>query len=260
MDKTKKAVGDFMSKAGHHDTTVHEKVAPAIKHETIKPTQHEEINTAVDQEVHQDHYHRTVQPVQDQEVLPEQHRHKVAGTVQREFDHRDQVTTERALKAEAGKLRNEREIADTSHTYSRAPVVQGEHVHHHVHETVQPLVQKEIIQPEVVHTTVPVHEVHHNTARHHPTSELPPVSMDEFEKKGGALGGAEGRTSAFEGCPKGRGVHEGGTGMPEHSHAISSSDEDRIESTTSGSEKPSLMDRLNPYKDADGDGKKGFMK
>src|SRR4051794_3723329 len=59
MEKTKKAVDDFMSQAGRHDTTVTESTAPAVEHQTIRPNQHEEINTAVDQEIHQDHYHRT---------------------------------------------------------------------------------------------------------------------------------------------------------------------------------------------------------
>lgn len=129
MDATKQAVKDFMSKAGHHDTTVHEKVAPAVKHETVKPTRHEEINTAVDKEVHQDHYHRQVQPVEDREVLPEKHRHNVGGVVNREFDHRDKEQTERALKAERAELRDERVVEDTRQTQSRAPTVEGEHVH-----------------------------------------------------------------------------------------------------------------------------------
>merc|ERR1712230_298871 len=32
---------------------------------------------------------------------------------------------------------------------------------------IQPVIQKETIQPSVVHTTVPVHEVHQNEAKHH---------------------------------------------------------------------------------------------
>lgn len=73
--------------------------------------------------------------------------------------------------------------------------------HQHVHETIQPVVHKEVIQPEVVHTTVPVHETHHNAAKHHNTSELPPVSIGEFQKKGGVLGGREERYDGFEGEP-----------------------------------------------------------
>ena len=129
MDKTKKVIGEVMSKSGQHDTTVTQETAPAVEQKVVKPTSHEEISTAVEQEVHQDHYHRTVQPLEATEVLPEQHKHRVAGTVNREFDHRDQAATERAIRAESGKLRDTRTVEETRHTQSRAPVVQGEHVH-----------------------------------------------------------------------------------------------------------------------------------
>lgn len=129
MDKTKETIKGFMSKSGHHDTTVHEQVAPAVKHETVKPTRHEEVTTAVDKEVHQDHYHRQVQPVFDREVLPEQHKHNVGGVVNREFDNRDHEQTKATLEAEQAKLRDERIVHETKHTQTRAPVVEGEHVH-----------------------------------------------------------------------------------------------------------------------------------
>lgn len=57
-----------------------------------------------------------------------------------------------------------------------------------------------------------------------------------------------------------RGVEESG-----RSH-LSSDKHDRHSSSSSGTsgtaleKKPSLLDRINPMKDADGDGKKGFMK
>ncbi len=114
---------------GHHDTTVHEQAAPAVKHETVKPTRHEEIKTSADKEIHQDHYHRAVQPIQDTEVLPEQHKRRVAGTEHREFDHRNQEATEQALRAESGKLHDQRVVTDTTKTQSRAPAVQNERFH-----------------------------------------------------------------------------------------------------------------------------------
>jgi len=63
-------------------------------------------------------------------------------------------------------------------------------------------VQKETVQPSVVHTTIPVHEVHHNEAKHHAISALPAVTMDEFKAQGGALGDREERSDAFAGEPK----------------------------------------------------------
>jgi hypothetical protein len=202
MEKMKNTIKEFTSRAGHHDTTVHETVAPAVEHETVKPVQHEEVSTAVDKEIHQDHYHRTVQPVQDREVLPEQHTANIAATQHREFDHRDPESLKANLTAEQARFRNEQVVENTSHTQSTLPTIGGEHVHHHVHETIQPVVEKETIQPTVVHTTVPVHETHHNAPKLHHTSELPPVTMDEFKQKGGVLGGREERYDGFEGEPK----------------------------------------------------------
>lgn len=68
MERAKAAVNDFLHKDGKTDTTVHEKVNPAVQHENITPTRHENVTKAVDREVHQDHYHTTVQPVKDREV------------------------------------------------------------------------------------------------------------------------------------------------------------------------------------------------
>ncbi|KAG9186542.1 hypothetical protein G6011_09650 [Alternaria panax] len=202
MDKAKAAITDFMGRSGHHDTTVHEAVAPAVQHEVIKPHVHEEINTAIDKEVHQDHYHRTVQPIHDREVLPEQHTAKLGAVQHREFDHRDADATKRALIDDQARFADERRIEDTTHSQSVAPTVGGEHVHHHIHETIQPVVQKETIQPSVVHTTVPIHEVHHNKATHHETTALPAMTMEQFKAKGGALTGREERYDEFEGVPK----------------------------------------------------------
>lgn len=220
----------------------------------------------------------------------------------------------------------------------------------HIHETIQPVIQKEVIQPEVIHTTVPIHEVHHNKATHHEVTALPPMTMEQFKAKGGSLTGREERYDAFEGVPKnigsgavggfgavpgdhkrdshnvssalkseaahgdyhgkpnafhgdldaataqrsnfsdpttGRvgtdgpiGHHTGhtdaalaggavGAGLAgaqhhrKHRDSSSSSDSSIHDSTTHGTtttgKKPSLMDKLNPKVDADGDGKRGFM-
>lgn len=188
----------------------------------------------------------------------------------------------------------------------------GEHIHHHVHETIQPVIQKETIQPSVVHTTIPVHEVHQNEAKHHTASALPAMSMDDFKNSGGHLSGRDERRDEFQGEPKTVGSSLGGHGAngstslthsedrhahnsnhgshgiagsnthgsgasydngvrDGHSHGSGISGTTATHGTTGGSsisgngaaaehKKPSLMDKLNPMKDANGDGKAGFMK
>ncbi|KAI9053203.1 hypothetical protein LZ554_003469 [Drepanopeziza brunnea f. sp. 'monogermtubi'] len=297
MEKAKAAVGSFLSKDGKHDTTVHETVNPAVTQEHVTRTQHEQVQKAVDREVHQDHHHTSVQPIMDKEVLPEQHTHQMAGVEHRSFKHGNDDHVKERLAAEQAQFKNTRTVGDTQHSASANATVAGEHVHHHVHETIQPVIQKETIQPSVVHTTIPVHEVHQNEAKHHTATALPAVTMDEFRSQGGSLAGREERTDAFGGEPRsvggtlgGAGAH-GTTSLTEPDGRVSSSTHGShhhnsgsaatgatVSSSTHGSqhhntgsaatgatvgttkEKPSLLDKINPMKDADGDGKAGFMK
>ncbi|KAL8755782.1 MAG: hypothetical protein Q9184_004691 [Pyrenodesmia sp. 2 TL-2023] len=294
MDKAKAAVSDFMSKAGHHDTTVHERVAPAVTQETVVKHRHEEAQTAIDREVHQDHFHTSVQPVKDREVLPERHEHNILPVETREHHHGDSEAVKARLEQERAQFQNQRIQGGTQESHSVAPVIAGEHVHHHVHETIQPVVQKETIQPSVVHTTVPIHEVHHNEAKHHAASALPAVSMADFKKQGGSLAGREERYDGFEGEPRAVGGALGGsstgsgltgshgqTTAGPHSSNVGNKVDPRVDSDMDGSrgvggrgvtgsgygssntattgKKPGLMDKLNPMKDTDGDGKKGVM-
>ena len=124
-------------------------------------------------------------------------------------------------------------------------------------QTIQPVVQKETIQPSVVHTTVPIHEVHQNEAKHHAASALPAVSIADFKKQGGSLTGREERYDGFEGEPRAVGGTLGGhhTGTGVGSNASTGYDD-----TTTGTTgtKSSMMDKLNPRTDADGDGKRGI--
>ena len=157
MDAARAAVQKITGNRGHH-TTVEETVVPAVTHEAIKPVIHEEQTKAVDREVHQHHHHMTVQPLTHQEKLPEQHTHNILPVEHREYHHDDDSATKERIAAEMGKFRDHSTTLETHHTQAAAPTVTGEHVHHHVHETVIPVVHKETIQPEVVHTTIPVHE------------------------------------------------------------------------------------------------------
>lgn len=68
-----------------------------------------------------------------------------------------------------------------------------------------------------MHTTVPIHEVHHNAATHHSTSALPAVSLADFKKQGGSLTGREERYDGFEGEPRAIGGAGGALGG---SHSI----------------------------------------
>jgi hypothetical protein len=98
--------------------------------------------------------------------------------------------------------------------------------------------------------------------------------MDEFKRQGGNLTGREERTDAFGGEPRAVGGTLGGAGA-KGTTSLTENDTTRNghhnkeHLGTAGShtashdttgKKPSLMDKLNPKIDADGDGKAGFMK
>jgi len=274
MDKAKAAVSSFLSKDGKHDTTVHETVNPAVQNEYVKPTEHTTAQKVVDREVHQDHHHTSVQPIKHQEVLPEQHTHQMGEVQHVHKKHGNDDHVHQRLEAEKAQFKNTREVGQTQHTSASSGIVTGEHVHHHVHENIQPVIQKETIQPSVVHNTIPVHEVHQNEAKHHNATQLPPVTMSEFKNQGGHLGGREERSDAFAGEPKAVGSTLGGRGA--RGTTSLTEDESRIggRGQTSGvgdgnyasnqsegtAKKGGLMAKLNPKIDSDGDGKAGFMK
>jgi len=231
--------------------------------ENITKTRHEETTTAIDREIHQDHYHTSVQPIKDREILPEQHQHNMVPVAVKELHHGNEAEIKARLEREAAQFRDTRTEGETRVTSATVPTIAGEHIHHHVHETIQPVIQKETIQPSVIHTTVPIHEVHHNEAKHHSTSALPAVSMADFQRQGGVLSGRDERVDGFEGEPRAVGSALGGsstTGTTSstgtHHHGLGS--DNNTTTGTTGS-KPSMRERMDPRIDADGDGKPGIM-
>jgi len=202
MQAAKDAIHNFTSKKGH-TTTVDEHVAPAVVQETVKPHRHEEVVQAVDREVHQDHHHTTVQPIAHQEVLPEKHTHNLVPTEHREIRHEDPNHSKAQVEADLAQFKPSSAVHQTTQSHEAKGAVAGEHVHHHVHETVVPVVHKETIQPEVVHTTVPIHETHHAASQHHGVSALPMKSLSEFQASGGVLDGhAKHAHEEYEGAPR----------------------------------------------------------
>ncbi|OAA72530.1 allergen [Cordyceps fumosorosea ARSEF 2679] len=205
MDKAKKAVANFLSKDGKHDTTIDQDVRNPVVKEQVRPQRHEEVVTAIDQEIHQDHHQTVVQPLSVKETLPEKHTYNLVGVNEKSVNHADAAGTKAALQQDAAQYTSERTVGATEHSTATGAAVTGQRTHHHVHHHVQPVIQKETIQPEVVHTTVPVHEVHQAAPIHHETTILPIKTMDEFlASSGGQKLGASAeprKIAEFDGCP-----------------------------------------------------------
>ncbi|KAF2483184.1 hypothetical protein BDY17DRAFT_249600 [Neohortaea acidophila] len=190
------------SRNGRHNTTVHERVAPAIYHETISRHEHEELVTVIEKEFTQDHFHTSVQPITDSETAEEQHHHNNLPVEDRHFEHDDIDDRDSRLAAEREKFKDETYHVNGEHTQNVVPTVTGERIHHHVHEIIQPIVNKMTIEPHIIHSTVLIREIHHNASKHHILSALPAVTMAEFKRQGGVLVGREERWDSFEGEPR----------------------------------------------------------
>ncbi|CAH0056179.1 unnamed protein product [Clonostachys solani] len=205
MDKAKRVVSEFLHNDGNHKTTVDQNVRGAVTNEHILPEKHEHVTTAVDKDVHQEHHQTRIQPVKDKEVLPEKHSHNALPVEERTVQHGNPDELHRTLERDAAKFKDTSTTHDTRHSTTTNPTMAGERVHHHVHEHIQPVIEKETVQPHVVHTTAPVHEVHHAAPVHHETTTLPTKTLDEFTQGVGQSGlGAKGTNvlREYEGCPQ----------------------------------------------------------
>lgn len=115
-------------------------------------------------------------------TLPEKHVHNLIPIKHVTHQKEDTEATKARLAAELAQFKNSSVTLPTTHSSKvHAPVI-GTHYHHHVHETVQPIIYKETHVPEVVHTSIPIHEKHYYQAEHHGISALPLKTLAEFEK------------------------------------------------------------------------------
>jgi len=121
-------------------TTVTEEVAPAVEHETVKKQHETQEQTVIDKERHQDHYHTTVQPLKDREVKATKEDEVTAERQYKNVDHRDSGVKDKVHDRADGF--DDTTVEQNSEVKTQAPTLTGEHVHHHLHETIQPVIEK----------------------------------------------------------------------------------------------------------------------
>lgn len=202
LQSAKNAAKDFLRRDQQHNTEVREIFKPAVVKEVVKPVESETVTTAVDREIHRDHYQTRIQPVEDRVVTEERHHHKVLPVETIEKSHGKDHEIKARLQEEATRFRSTKEVLPTQHETVASGVVAGEHVHHHVHETIQPVIEREVIQPTVIHTTKPIHEkIEHEPIVHPPTVQ-PKMTLEEFQRAGGSLEGKPEIREVFEGEPQ----------------------------------------------------------
>ncbi|KAK5121493.1 hypothetical protein LTR85_005326 [Meristemomyces frigidus] len=183
--------------AAEADTTVEKDVAPAVEHETVTEDHKEEETTVIEKEKHQDHYHTTVQPLKDREVLPEQHDYEESSK-ERNIN-RDTGDAKAQNEAQLAQFQNTSQQAATKESKTKEAVVGGDHIHHHYHETIQPVIEKETIQPSVTHKTINVKENIQEQSENLGVTTAPIMSVDDF--KGGIAGEATKVERTHDGAP-----------------------------------------------------------
>ena len=87
-------------------------------------------------------------------MLAEQHEHEVEPLKKVEFNHKEDEIAKQRSAEEIAAFKDVKEEGDTVYTYTEGPRHEEEQVHHHVHEVIQPVIQREIIQPIVIHKHV----------------------------------------------------------------------------------------------------------
>jgi len=162
------------------DQTVDAEVAPAVEHTHVKKQHETREQTVVEKEKHQDHYHTTVQPLKDSEVLPE--KHDYTQETKNVSVNRDDGGAKAKAEADAAGFKSTKDQKQFE-SKTQEPTQVGEHVHHHLHETVVPVIEKEVIDPSVTHKRVDVKEKIQEPAKNHGVTTNSAVSVGEFEKK-----------------------------------------------------------------------------
>ncbi|KAK0099878.1 hypothetical protein ONS95_013297 [Cadophora gregata] len=162
------------------DTTVEAEVKPAVEHTHVKKAHETREQTFIEREKHQDHYHTTIQPLKDSEVLPEKHDYQQEKK-EKNINRDDGTARQKAENDTAGYQSTIDEKKFESQT--KEPTIVDEHVHHHLHETVQPVIEKEVLDPSVTHKKIEVKENIKEQSKHHGVTTNSAMSVDEFQKK-----------------------------------------------------------------------------
>jgi hypothetical protein len=185
--KTDKAAAVVDTAAtGEKDTEVTQEIAPAVEHEHVKHEHETREQKVVDREIHQDHYHTTVQPLQDRDVKAVKEDTQIEATEERRINkdkEGEKIKAKVAADQAAFKSTHDEETHETKSTEATASATS---VHHHLHETIQPVIEKEVIVPELTHKIKPVHEVVTEKTVDHGVTTSKPISLQDFQ---GKLGG-----------------------------------------------------------------------
>ncbi|TPX66440.1 hypothetical protein SpCBS45565_g04449 [Spizellomyces sp. 'palustris'] len=166
----------------------HTQNAPVTR-ENVHEHHATEVTPVVSRERDETIVQQSVQPIHDHVEAETQHHYAQNAGIARE-------SSEELNAEDARRYQENRELVTGGRTVEQsnegvrvsAPIVK-EKVNKHVIEEVQPVIERTIDQTHVVHTAQPIYE--HQTAAPK-VADLRynnPISMEEFEKRGGSMSG-----------------------------------------------------------------------
>ncbi|CCU99206.1 allergen [Malassezia sympodialis ATCC 42132] len=171
--------------AGNVDQDV-QHLAPVTRHVHHRH-EIEELLREREHHIHQHHIQHHVQPVVDSEHLAEQiHSRVVPQTTVREV-HANTDKDAALMRAVAGNPKD----TFTQAAIDRSVIDKGETVreivHHHIHNIVQPIIEKETHEYHRIRTTIPTTHITHEAPIVHESTAHQPIRKEDFLKGGGVL-------------------------------------------------------------------------
>ncbi|KAF2965024.1 hypothetical protein GQX73_g8539 [Xylaria multiplex] len=174
--------GDEKESPGNNETaSVDRTTAEAVEHETVHKKHLQREQQVIDRERHQDHHKTVVQPLKERDVMPEEHRYEQADVQRRNMNHNNEKDAKIMLERKQAQFKNTSEEAGTRSKTVQEPTLTSEHVHHHLHETIQPVIERETVMPSVTHKTIPIKEMHQDPTLDEGITINAPMSREEFE-------------------------------------------------------------------------------
>lgn len=171
--------------AGNVDQDV-QHLAPVTRHVHHRH-EIEELLREREHHIHQHHIQHHVQPVIETEHLAEQiHSRVVPQTTVREV-HANTDKDAALMRAVAGNPKD----TFTQAAIDRSVIDKGETVreivHHHIHNIVQPIIEKETHEYHRIRTTIPTTHITHEAPIVHESTAHQPIRKEDFLKGGGVL-------------------------------------------------------------------------
>ncbi|KAL0247502.1 hypothetical protein I308_103567 [Cryptococcus tetragattii IND107] len=203
MSSVTQGVKEFFSKSGKPETTeVCTDTAPEVVQEHIRPQEHVETAEAVDRERHVHHLQHRIQPVEDHQTLNTKHVNATEPVITREHKEEMRPEHQEALAKQKNLAHDTRSTGAVEKSGEHVGAALNEHQHHHIHETIQPVVQRETVEPTVVHQTKAIHEKVEDAPVVHEVTTLPTISAEKYSQNKSSLEGEGAHCSTFEGAPQ----------------------------------------------------------